>query len=211
MKTSEFMEIKNKTVCFSSGCNFTFKEIQKWSKIFHCQTGEIKKTMEIEKNGERLMKSGFADVPSIICFVEDVFTWGGRTANVYVRPRLYKEQTKKEIAKVVAETAYFLQKKDVESGYNKLVSLHGLGMSYGSKILRMMAPSRAVVYDSVLAENLLYRCNLKHYLIFCRDCQAVAEALTKSNFKNPPRESVKWFAADVEGAIYRKITSDNVE
>jgi len=205
--TNTFITIKGKTVSFpNSKRKYTFSDIQKWADNFHKCTKmpKGKWTMEIENEGAKLVKSGFADKVAVWDFAHDVFIWGGRTAHAYVIPRFKKNS--KDKVKATFKKAVALLPNDIEAAFAEITELNGLGESYGSKILRMLDPKHVVTYDSVLTKDLLKTsANPSRYAVFCRDCQTIAKELTKAKVENISRGSTQWYAADVEGAIFRKI------
>lgn len=59
---------------------------------------------------------------------------------------------------------------------------HGLGVSFGSKHLRMLDPDRFAVLDSVLSEGLGYALNPKGYALFMRHLRALHQQLSASGW-----------------------------
>ena len=59
---------------------------------------------------------------------------------------------------------------------------HGLGISFGSKHLRMLDPDRFAVLDSVLSEGLGYALNPKGYALFMRHLRDLHQRLSASGW-----------------------------
>lgn len=59
---------------------------------------------------------------------------------------------------------------------------HGLGISFGSKHLRMLDPDRFAVLDSVLSEGLGYALNPKGYALFMRHLRDFHQKLSASGW-----------------------------
>jgi len=85
--------------------------------------------------------------------------------------------------------------------------LNGLGSpSFASKHLRFLRPEVAPVFDSVLHKALPYSPDPTGYAEFGRDCTLLAEALTARGIPNAfQRKDARWFAADVEAALYAHV------
>ena len=159
-------------------------------------------TIELEKEGSKLLLN--MDKPSVEHFIAGVLQWGGNTGN-RIRGMLYKYQTKGEIFKRFKKTSDYLNKNDIYSSIWEITSLKGVGISYGSKFLRMMAPEQAAVYDSILSECFSYKEDCSGYLDFCLDGKKLTEKLKESKIKNPIREKGLWFVADIEAVVFYHI------
>lgn len=61
---------------------------------------------------------------------------------------------------------------------------HGLGISFGSKHLRMLDPERFAVLDSVLSEGFGYALNPKGYALFMRDLRNFHNELSASGWQH---------------------------
>ncbi len=165
-------------------------------------------TAGVEAEGASLLKDGLDNVQRVNDFVRSVLDWGGKTGN-RVRGNLDRYQkegafTNEEFVKVVADSARMLQSGDLESAIENITSIKGLHISYGSKILRMLSPQQAGVYDSILDEELSYPLDAQGYVDFCDHCKAVADELKKLGIKSH-RENGEWFVADVEAVIFHYI------
>ncbi len=195
------IEINNDSVCLGNGHVIKMEDFPGLYREFcdaEKKAGTIS-TADTEKAGVDILKDGLDNVECANIFVRKVFEWGGITGKK-VGGNLYKHQTEKTVAKVVAESARILQNGDLESAIKKITSIKYLGISYGSKILRMLSPQQAGVYDSILYKNFSYR-ETDGYVEFCDDCKTVADELKKLGIKSH-RENREWFVADVEAVIF---------
>ncbi len=92
---------------------------------------------------------------------------------------------------------------DVQGALHEIKQIYGLATSFGSKHLRFLRPDVCPVLDSIISKNLGYVLNSHGYKQFSDDCLRIAETLEQHGVANPmDRESGKWFAADVEMALY---------
>lgn len=167
--------------------------------------------LKLEQDGAALCQKllGVSNIDSeceklVWQFVEKVTKWAGNTGN-RVRGQLDKGQSVQEIAENFRKTVILMHKGNLKSAIEKITLLRGLGISYGSKHLRMMAPERAVVLDSILREYFSYEETGDDYVRFCADCGAIAKELKNHQIKHPYRQNGEWLAADVEGAIFNTV------
>lgn len=137
-------------------------------------------------------------------FVTQVCAWGGDPdigENVL--------QTPGTIARALNKAADYIRQGNVAEAIVS-VQVPGLGPSYGSKHLRMLCPEKCVVYNSVLtgAFSQCYGDGLddKKYAKFCAILAELARKFP-DDIPNQERECGKWFAADIEAAIFCKYYS----
>ncbi len=199
--------IKNNSICIGNNFVIEMEDFPKhYERFGKVDTGDT--TAGIENEGTSLLKDGLDDMQRINDFVRSVFDWGGNSGN-RVRGNLDRYQkeegiTKEEFAKVVADSARMLKNGDLEAAINNIISIKGLDISYGSKILRMLSPEQVGVYDSILEGELSYPFDAEGFVQFCADCKAVADELKKLGIKSH-RENGEWFVADVEAVIFHVI------
>lgn len=158
--------------------------------------GEKRNTVYVERAGEAF-RANLGDADKTERFVRLVFKWGGNTGD-RVRGQMVKAQTWQEIADVVRDSVQYLDKGDIRMACRTITSLKGLGISYGSKILRMISPEYVGVYDCII-ESI---CGYSDYPEFCEDCKNLAEVLEQRGIKNPVRDNGKWLVADVEATVF---------
>ncbi len=217
--------IKNDSVCLG---NSQVIEMECFPGLYELFLGYKtgKDTAEIERKGAALLSLLLKDNSSNETrikftneFVQKVFLWGGPTGNI-IKWQVYnrrgnKTEAEDKVKEVVTNLAGFLRDAKLKSAFNEefsnalnealkeVTSIYGLGISYGSKILRMLLPEKAGAYDSILRKK--FPSYLKSsYAEFCGDCKEVAVALEKREIKNKSthRKNGEWFVADVEAAIY---------
>ena len=159
----------------------------------------------IESAWERIVAKNGNDAKTdvVMPFVEWVFEWGGKARH---RIPFLSRYSKKEVAKFVREASLFLQDGDLKSAIDTMTP-DGLGIAFGSKILRMMSPQQAVVYNEMLKnffrkEGFSYPWTSKGYAAFAGDCGELSAALWEMSIKHPYRKNGEWYAADVESALF---------
>ena len=184
-------------------------------KKFHSGVGAAAdaKTMAIEEVGAGLVEDNdFSDAGRVGDFVRQIYNWGGgRGPGLF--SQLQQEYSDNTIAQIVGEAAALLRGGNLEAAFDKITSLHGLGASYGSAILRMLSPQQAAMgayahkqdgdniklssWSNITAAN---------YAGFCKFCKTgIIDKLKKEGAKNPCRENGEWFVADIEAVIcYRE-------
>lgn len=94
---------------------------------------------------------------------------------------------------------------DIRKAISKINQIKNLGTpSFASKHLRMLQPQICPVLDSIIYKGIAkYPFDPEGYAQFSGDCLEIASNLQKNRIVNPrAREAGKWFAADVEGAIF---------
>lgn len=84
--------------------------------------------------------------------------------------------------------------------------INGLGISFGSKVLRFLKPEICPVLDSRVSDELDYHSDVICYAQLAADCLTIAKNLQSLGVKNPmKRDNGKWLAADVDMALYAHI------
>ena len=172
-------------------------------------------THRVEKHGAKVMKQVLWADGKIDKFVRCVCLWGGDLwgGMCCVYGNLVKLNggpivAKKIIARAVRGAVGYLQLSQMESAIGELRSVNGLGkksgtLSYASKILRMLAPDRAVTFDSHLEYVFEGRLDNVGYQKWCADCAKLACVLEQKKIKNTARANqIKWKAADIEAVIF---------
>lgn len=158
--------------------------------------GEWRDSLYVERAG-KAFRAHLGDAVKTEEFVKLVFKWGGNTGN-RVRGQVEKDNTWQSVADIVKNAVEYLDKDDIRSAILKITSVKGLGYSYGSKILRMVSPEKAGVFDSQIESICCY----DSYSEFCKDCKNMAEVLKQQGIKNPVRANGEWLVADVEASIF---------
>lgn len=147
----------------------------------------------LEGHAARLVSCGFQ--PSDVAnYLDAVVRWGGGQRFV---GRLLDQNNPTELSIAVRE-AYELTNEDRTAGaVSRLQQMRYLGQSFASKVVRFLAPTRAVILDEVIRSALGYRESQAGYEEFLEDCRSVLTILTSHHSKLR--------ICDVEAAIFAKI------
>jgi len=147
-------------------------------------------------------------------FGYDICLWGGKTGRAFIIPKFKKNSAKK------IKLAFLGAKHSLHpiAALKSITTLHGLGVSYGSKMLRMMYPQKWVTYDKVIHNKLEYpgsAPSINKYYEVCVDFQEISKEASKQKLINPihaeygrlklsdPRGNGKnWWPADIECAVF---------
>ena len=164
-------------------------------------------THRLEKHGAKVMSGAFRTDGEIDEFVYAVVEWGGgwRVYGSLPRRNGGAAAAKKNVARAVRNAVGHLQSSEIASAIGELRAVKGLGMSYASKILRMLAPDKAVTFDSWLEYAFGGRLGNDGYQKWCGDCAEVARVLERKKIKNTARANGKWKAADIEAVIFAEV------
>lgn len=160
------------------------------------------RTRRVEDQAADLVRLGF---PANDClqFLRAVCLWGGRAGTAKL---VEKKNSVTAIQAALSGAWRHLARDEVVEALDAVTSLDGLNVSFGSKHLRMLAPTKAVVLDSVIDQGLGYSRTPAGYTDFLRDCAAIQRALNGPNGSpNPIDINGPWRLCDVEMAIYSKL------
>ncbi|MGI9306851.1 MAG: hypothetical protein ACR2P5_06055 [Gammaproteobacteria bacterium] len=201
-----------KITVIGNSMGFAFLELREFPRLYRAFVSGVTKgtgqnTADLETEGAALLKNGLDDVKRTNDFIRNVLKWGGKTGN-RVRGMVYKYQTEAQTAQIVGKAAAALRGGKLKTAIETIQTVKGFHISYGSKILRMLSPRHACVYDSILADFLSYPLDADGYAECCRDCKAVAAVLKKRGIKNPLRKNGEWLIADVEAVIFSQLRMD---
>ncbi len=156
-------------------------------------------TRELEHEASRLCAVGFSE-EQLASFIQRVCKWGNYPG---IAGRVLKNNDLLMIRGqfIGAANALNSDVPDVQGALRKIKQIYGLGTSFASKHLRFLRPDVCPVLDSIISKNLGY--DEHGYKQFSDDCLRIAEALEQHGVVNPMgREGGKWFAADVEMALF---------
>jgi len=165
-------------------------------------------TREIEKQGKLLSDVNFKE-QYLINFIRAVCNWGNY-AGIAQRILNQNDLSIVQARFKDAWRALSTTKPNVSDALIKIIEIKNLGTpSFASKHLRFLCPQICPVLDSVICEGIgTYSFNSKVYEQFSRDCLEIANVLNQSGIVNPmKRENGKWFAADVEMAVFEYLWS----
>ena len=170
------------------------------------------KTHRVEEHGAKVMSGALKADNKIYEFVRCVCLWGGdmRVYGNLLRHNGGAATAKRNVARAVRSAVDCLRSSQMESAIGEVRSVNGLGktlgrMSYASKILRMLAPDRAVTFDDKLKHVFGEPLDNVGYQKWCDDCVKLARVLEQKKIKNTARANQtneKWKAADIEAVIF---------
>ena len=138
---------------------------------------EYSTTQNVEKAGTHInQKSKPAD---LLQFSQLVCDWG-RGQRVWAN--LLRHNSRENLA--AAYSNWFSIAKnspDVQTAIEPGINIKGMGISFASKHLRMLAPEKFAVLDDVISEGLGFALNQKGYQLFM---QLLGEFLNKNHIKH---------------------------
>lgn len=162
---------------------------------------QIEKTVSLEIEARRLLTTDFSR-QELSNFIRNVCAWGGYPGTA---ARVLEQNAWPEIQHQFgsAIAALSLDPPDLQGALRAVRRVRHLGLSFASKHLRLLRPDVCPVLDSTLSEKLGYPLDGRGYQRFSDDCQTVAALLQQHGVHNPlGRDGGKWFAADVEMALF---------
>ena len=166
--------------------------------------GATGNTPDIECEGAKLMNLHRFGDRRAYCFVLSILAWGGsRGAQIRGNlSRYYGSETKIQsgLAQAVRDTVHSLKTGSCADAIQTITGHKGFQTPFGSKVLRMLAPERAVVYDNVLNRKMKLGWGRFAYGEFCDSCVLLAGELNKRKIG-----ARRWKAADVEAVIYARV------
>ena len=160
-------------------------------------------TRYVEKEAKSLIQAGFPEQQTI-SFVKSVCKWGNYPG---VGGRVIKNNTPDEIVSAMRSATKATNEGNVEGALKELLRLKGLAVSFASKHLKFLDPTKHVVLDSVISSKLGYPMSTEGYREFVADCQQTLEFVIESKVPCPIEDQVGWRIADIEMAIFQKLRS----
>jgi hypothetical protein len=167
-------------------------------------------TRMLEGQAEHLSATNFAS-SHLSKFIGDVCRWGSYPG---IAGRILRQNAIYDIRDKFI-TAWEILNSDspnVGDALKIINQIKHLGTpSFASKHLRFLAPQICPVLDKIIWEGIgKYSFNPQGYKQFSEKCLDVANLLEKNGLRNPmEREGGKWFAADVEMAIFKYLELKN--
>ena len=140
-------------------------ELPKWLALHRNEWEDIDK---LEAKAQSLIADGFQPKAAKE-FVLSVIHWGRghRFAG-----RFKKRNTDSKVAAALKDA---INAKTMGEAAETIAALRHLGFSFASKVLRFMAPEKAVILDEVLSTHLGYPKTADGYKDFLSDCRALRE------------------------------------
>ena len=158
------------------------------------------RTATVERLGRAYVKNDFP-VERTAEFVRSVCSWGNRAGTAEL---VITSNDLSDVSQKLRKGHARLLRGNYAEAIEAVTSIKGLGISFGSKHLRMMAPSRAVVLDSVISERLGYPREVDSYIEFLKDCIFIKEKLLERRIYPFPNRQT-WRVSEVEMAIYMSL------
>ena len=163
---------------------------------------KLSEIRELEHKASDLRAAGFPE-EQLASFIERVCRFGNFPG---IAGKVLKNNKLPEIQRRFRRATDALNSDipDVQGALREINQIKGLGRpSFASKHLRFLRPDVCPVLDSIISKNLGYALDRHGYKQFSDDCLRIAETLEQHGVANPmDRESGKWFAADVEMALF---------
>ncbi len=154
----------------------------------------------LEEAGGALVATAF-DAKASRAFVKRVCEWGKGHRLV---ARVLGNNTEKQIASALREGYADALDGRVAEGVERISGLNYLGQSFASKQLRFIAPTLAVILDSVLRTRLGYEETASGYSEFLADCRALLGHAQKSDQLETGFRA-KLRICDIETALFARI------
>jgi hypothetical protein len=162
----------------------------------------VGRTRTLEATAQQLVDADFPD-DALVRFVMEVCAWGGYKG---IAGRVLRRNSVEDIRIQFRSATKVLDANapDVGAALAAVNQLCCLGRpSFASKHLRFLRPEHCPVLDSVLATTLGYSLNREGYRAFASDCATIAVWLQTASSVNPAsRKEDRWYAADVEMALF---------
>jgi len=173
-----------------------------FTELVECHLRNVPNTRELEHEASHLCDTGFAE-KQLAEFIRKVCEWGGYAG---IAGRVLNEMNNppSTIPRQFIKAAEVLNSDvpDIQGAWYALNHIKHLGPSFASKHLRFLRPDVCPVLDGIISQ-LGYAMNSNGYKQLSDDCLRIAKALQQYAISNPMnRESGRWFAADVEMALY---------
>lgn len=155
---------------------------------------------DLELAGSELIASEF-EPGRALSFVENVCTWG-RGQRLIGRVSSYGAIGISNVLKSAVETA---DAGDIAAAVVHIQTIPYLGQSFASKQLRFLAPTRAVILDSVIRSRLGYLDTAAGYAEFLSDCWTILERVRTSFPAITMEDGSDLRICDIEAAIFAKL------
>ena len=213
------------------GIGFPFLHYSDFSLYLQCHRGHVDDTLRLEDAGRqlfgKLLKNSASEI-EVMDFFESVFDWGGNQHEL--KGKVLSANTKSSIVAAFQTAAGKLSDIDAQAGQDTfelsietlraICKLKNLGISYGSKVLRLLRSDLFGVRDSkvddfVLYENVPtyeedkqrhYESRYRNFAEYSSQCVQVAEAINGIGVSHPDGLAKPlWDAGDVDAVIFTKI------
>lgn len=156
-----------------------------------------KSTPEVEHAGEELVRSEFRE-DLTADFVRKVCHWGGYDG---IAVRVLRHNNKTDVAETMKRAFELTQQGKLRAAIEAMLNLNGLAVSFASKHLKFLDPSRHVVLDRIISERLGYPRTPDGYCEFVAECESILGAIDPAKVLRPDGRQFR--IADVEMAIFQ--------
>jgi hypothetical protein len=164
----------------------------------------VPETRSLEAQAAGVMQAGFPE-PLLGEFITAVHRWGGSSRQL---PRVLRSAQPGHFKRAVRALEEF--PPDIESAILAVTAMDGLGISFASKHLRLLRPDLCPVLDSRVRAYFKYRKDAAGYCRLQKDAINAAHALERAGVFNPmQRPDGRWYAADIDMAVYAFIKGDD--
>jgi hypothetical protein len=137
-------------------------------------------------------------------FVQRTCAWGGYHG---IGGRVLKHNSLEDVVGALrAAPRPCAEDKPVE-GLRRLTGLKNLGVSFASKHLKFLNPSKAAVLDSIISTHLRYPLNLVGYGEFLANCNALLAAVRDAGVPFLFPEEGTWWLSNVKRCLYQQVRS----
>lgn len=176
-------------------------EPQEFPSLLSRVRGNYPRTQTTEAACRKMLFEPF-DRENVENFVRQVCIWGNDPRRLSkVRQRF----NGKEILEKFKKAKRFAESDSPADAIEQITSIYGLGVAFGSKHLMFLAPSRGVILDSFISEELGYPLSKQGYASFVNDCLALRKFVHKAKVINPLTGRGRWRPCDIEGVLYQKV------
>lgn len=204
------LQITNNTVTFPNA-TLLFHEfpglVTRHLKEIDSGLRETEGTQKRELEGILLQSNDFptADLER---FIRHVCRWGGYPG---IAGRILKQNRIVNIRTHFISASNILSSSipNVQGALQAINHIRQLGStSFATKHLRFLRPDVCPVLDSIISKKLGYSLSPNGYKQFSDDCTRIAKALQVYAVSNPMnRNNDRWFAADVEMALFARLNN----
>jgi hypothetical protein len=170
---------------------------EEFAELLAAHYTQFPDTAAIERDAEQLIAGEF-ESHSTLEFVGRVMNWGGGDRNV---SRVVAQQER--VTTLVAAAYADALERGPAGALATLKPIKRLGIAFGSKLLRFLLPSSAVILDSVIRENLGYPNSQRGYLAFLAECHELLDHVRDQPY--PLQAGGTWRICDIEAAIYARL------
>ena len=168
-------------------------------------------TAEVEELGANVIAAGPAVRGDLLPqFISQVCQWGGRRGPS-IAARVLDPANNDPARRLESFNAAInaLAGGDISTAIDQVVGLHGFGISFGSKQLRMLCPNQCGVLDALVREACDYANTLGTYVQYCSDCSAQSELLNENGILTSCGQP--WNVGAVDMAVFAWIRNRSIK